>query len=43
MNTRPNISEWQEEGKTVYAYFNNTAGAALQNLHFLKRCLGEQN
>jgi uncharacterized protein YecE (DUF72 family) len=35
------ISEWQQEGKTVYVYFNNTAGAALQNLRFLKRCLGE--
>jgi uncharacterized protein YecE (DUF72 family) len=26
------ISEWQEEGKTVYAYFNNTMGDAVQNL-----------
>lgn len=34
------ISEWQQEGKTVYCYFNNTAGAALENLNFLKRCLG---
>ncbi|MDN3548172.1 DUF72 domain-containing protein [Mucilaginibacter aquaedulcis] len=33
------IREWQDEGKTVYCYFNNTSGAALQNLHFLKRCL----
>ncbi|MBL4676779.1 MAG: DUF72 domain-containing protein [Mucilaginibacter sp.] len=33
------ITEWQAEGKTVYAYFNNTAGAALANLHFLKSCL----
>jgi uncharacterized protein YecE (DUF72 family) len=33
------IREWQEEGKTVYAYFNNTAGAALANLNFLKSCL----
>lgn len=33
------IREWQEEGKTVYCYFNNTAGAALENLNFLKRCL----
>lgn len=33
------IQEWQQEGKTVYCYFNNTAGAALENLNFLKRCL----
>lgn len=26
------ISEWQEEGRTVYAYFNNTMGDAVQNL-----------
>jgi uncharacterized protein YecE (DUF72 family) len=37
------IMEWQQEGKSVYVYFNNTAGAALQNLHFLKHCLEEQN
>lgn len=37
------ITEWQQEGKSVYVYFNNTAGAALQNLHFLKHCLEEQN
>jgi uncharacterized protein YecE (DUF72 family) len=37
------IIEWQQEGKSVYVYFNNTAGAALQNLHFLKHCLEEQN
>jgi uncharacterized protein YecE (DUF72 family) len=33
------IQEWQQEGKTVYVYFNNTAGAALQNLRFLKHYL----
>jgi uncharacterized protein YecE (DUF72 family) len=33
------INEWLAEGKTVYCYFNNTAGAALENLNFLKRCL----
>ena len=33
------INEWQQEGKTVYAYFNNTAGDALNNLHFLKQSL----
>ena len=31
------IREWQQDGKTVYAYFNNTAGDALRNLNFLKR------
>lgn len=30
------IDEWQQEGKTVYAYFNNTVGSALQNLQLLK-------
>jgi uncharacterized protein YecE (DUF72 family) len=35
------IDKWQQEGKIVYAYFNNTAGAALQNLHFLKHCLDQ--
>lgn len=33
------IQEWRQDGKTVYAYFNNTAGSALANLNFLKRCL----
>lgn len=33
------IKEWLDEGKTVYAYFNNTAGSALANLHHLKQCL----
>ena len=33
------IREWQQEGKTVYCYFNNTAGDALNNLNFLKSCL----
>jgi uncharacterized protein YecE (DUF72 family) len=37
------ISEWQEEGKSVYAYFNNTAGAALENLHLLKHYFAGQN
>lgn len=35
------IHEWQQDGKTVYMYFNNTAGAALENLHLLKRLLNE--
>lgn len=26
------IREWQEDGKTVYVYFNNTMGEAVQNL-----------
>ncbi|WP_345953411.1 DUF72 domain-containing protein [Mucilaginibacter sp. PAMB04168] len=26
------VKEWLEDGKTVYAYFNNTMGAAVQNL-----------
>jgi uncharacterized protein YecE (DUF72 family) len=26
------INEWRDEGKTVYAYFNNTLGNALHNL-----------
>jgi len=26
------VKEWQQEGKTVYAYFNNTMGDALNNL-----------
>ena len=33
------IREWREEDKTVYCYFNNTAGDALNNLEYLKRCL----
>jgi uncharacterized protein YecE (DUF72 family) len=37
------IREWQEEGKTVYCYFNNTAGDALANLNFLKRTLDNRS
>ena len=33
------IQEWQADGMTVYTYFNNTAGDALNNLNFLRRCL----
>lgn len=33
------IQEWKQEERAVYCYFNNTAGAALENLNFLKRCL----
>ncbi len=35
------IHEWQQEGRQVYVYFNNTAGAALQNLHMLKHYLSQ--
>jgi uncharacterized protein YecE (DUF72 family) len=31
------VKEWLDEGKTVYAYFNNTAGDALNNLIMLNR------
>ncbi|MCC8426423.1 DUF72 domain-containing protein [Mucilaginibacter sp. UR6-11] len=33
------IHEWQAEGKTVYVYFNNTAGDALNNLFTLQQYL----
>ncbi|MXV51503.1 DUF72 domain-containing protein [Pedobacter sp. HMF7647] len=31
------VKEWMEEGKTVYAYFNNTMGDALNNLKTLNK------
>lgn len=31
------ITDWLDEGKTVYAYFNNTMGAAVQNLTTLNQ------
>jgi uncharacterized protein YecE (DUF72 family) len=31
------IKEWEAEGKTVYAYFNNTMGDALNNLQLLNK------
>lgn len=31
------IREWQEEGKDVYAYFNNTMGEALSNMKTLRK------
>ena len=31
------IQEWRQDGKTVFVYFNNTAGDALKNLNLLKR------
>ncbi len=33
------IKEWQDEGKTVYCYFNNTMGEALKNLVTLNKIL----
>ncbi len=33
------IKEWLEEGKTVYAYFNNTMGDAFKNLETLNQCM----
>jgi uncharacterized protein YecE (DUF72 family) len=33
------IKEWNEEGKTVYVYFNNTAGDAYRNLDTINRIL----
>ena len=35
------IKEWLEEGKTVYAYFNNTMGDAFNNLQTLNRYVRE--
>ena len=34
------INDWQDEGKTIYAYFNNTMGEAVQNLITLDRLIG---
>lgn len=33
------IKDWAEEGKTVYVYFNNTAGDAFKNLKTMNRML----
>lgn len=33
------IREWQEEGKTIYAYFNNTMGDAVKNLSTLNNLI----
>ncbi|QJD98433.1 DUF72 domain-containing protein [Mucilaginibacter robiniae] len=35
------IHEWMQDGKTVYAYFNNTMGQAVQNLITLNRFVHE--
>lgn len=37
------IKEWLEEGKTVYAYFNNTMGDAFRNLETLNRFISEMH
>lgn len=34
-----NIKDWQSEQKTVFAYFNNTIGAAVHNAIFLQAAL----
>ncbi len=34
------VNEWRDAGKTVYAYFNNTVGNALQNLITFDRMIG---
>ena len=41
-NLATDIKTWQEAGKTVYCYFNNTMGSALQNLQVLNGFLGNQ-
>jgi uncharacterized protein YecE (DUF72 family) len=35
------IRDWMNEGKTVFAYFNNTMGDAFNNLRTLNRYVGE--
>lgn len=35
------IADWLKDGKSVYVYFNNTMGAALENLKTLERFLTE--
>lgn len=35
------VWEWMSAGKTVYVYFNNTMGAALENLQTLERFIRE--
>ncbi|WP_342087996.1 DUF72 domain-containing protein [Dyadobacter sp. OTU695] len=36
------ISDWINEGKTVYVYFNNTMGSALENLRTLEKFVEER-
>lgn len=37
------ISDWIQEGKTVYTYFNNTMGAAIENLFTLRSMVTEND
>ncbi|MNU04703.1 hypothetical protein D3C72_2492280 [compost metagenome] len=37
------IKDWLDEGKEVYVYFNNTVGAALDNLTTLSAYVEERN
>ena len=37
------IHEWKEEGKTIYAYFNNTMGDAFKNANTLERFIQEES
>lgn len=37
------INEWQNEGRVVYVYFNNTMGDALNNLNTLRKFVAQQN
>jgi len=36
------INGWMDEGKTVFAYFNNTMGEAFNNLKDLDRMVDEK-
>ncbi|WP_158826437.1 DUF72 domain-containing protein [Mucilaginibacter lacusdianchii] len=36
------INEWMQDGKTVYAYFNNTMGEAVKNLMTLNKFVKEK-
>jgi len=37
------VTDWLADGKTVYAYFNNTMGAAVQNLIALNKFVNSNN
>jgi uncharacterized protein YecE (DUF72 family) len=37
------ISDWLQDGKTVYAYFNNTMGEAVKNLQTLNAFIADLN
>ena len=36
------IRDWLADGKTVYVYFNNTMGSAIQNLEALRNYVLEE-